>query len=54
MPSSVYRISASGNALRSSTTTTLTPKEIHQLGLEQAKALSARAETILRELHGLA
>ncbi len=36
------------DALRSSTTTTLTPKEIHELGLEQAKALSARAEVILR------
>jgi uncharacterized protein (DUF885 family) len=35
-------------ALKSSTTTTLTPKEIHELGLEQAKALSARAEVILR------
>jgi uncharacterized protein (DUF885 family) len=36
------------DALRSSTTTTLTPKEIHELGLEQAKALSARADVILR------
>lgn len=36
------------DALKSSTTTTLTPKEIHELGLEQAKALSARAEVILR------
>jgi Uncharacterized protein conserved in bacteria len=36
------------DALKSSTTTTLTPREIHELGLEQAKALSARAEVILR------
>ncbi|MBW8813168.1 MAG: DUF885 family protein [Caulobacterales bacterium] len=36
------------DALRNFTTTGLTPKEVHQLGLDQAKALSARAETILR------
>ena len=36
------------DALKSSTTTTLTPDEIHELGWEQAKALSARAETILQ------
>lgn len=35
------------DALKSSTTTTLTPDEIHELGWEQAKALSARAEVIL-------
>jgi uncharacterized protein (DUF885 family) len=37
------------DALRNFTTTTLTPKEIHQMGLEQAKALGARAEVILGE-----
>lgn len=36
-------------ALRQSTTTTLSPAEIHQIGLEQAKELSARADTILRK-----
>ncbi len=36
------------DALKSSTTTTLTPDEIHELGWEQARALSARAETILQ------
>ena len=36
------------DALKSSTTTTLTPDEIHELGWEQAKALSARAEVILK------
>lgn len=36
------------DALKSSTTTTLTPDEIHELGWEQAKALSARAEVILQ------
>jgi uncharacterized protein (DUF885 family) len=36
------------DALRNFTTTTLTPKEIHQMGLDQAKALGARAEVILR------
>ena len=36
------------DALKSSTTTALTPDEIHALGWEQARELSARAETILR------
>jgi uncharacterized protein (DUF885 family) len=36
------------DALRNFTTTTLTPKEVHQMGLETAKELGARAETILR------
>ena len=36
------------DALKSSTTTALTPDEIHELGWEQARALSARAETILK------
>ncbi|MDP3490551.1 MAG: DUF885 family protein [Phenylobacterium sp.] len=36
------------DALKSSTTTTLTPDEIHELGWEQAKALSVRAEVILQ------
>ncbi|MEW5688428.1 MAG: DUF885 family protein [Pseudomonadota bacterium] len=36
------------DALRNFTTTTLSPKEIHQMGLEQAKALGARAEVILK------
>jgi len=35
------------DALRSFTTTTLTPKEVHQMGLETAKELNARAEVIL-------
>ena len=35
------------DALRNFTTTTLTPKEVHQMGLETAKELGARAETIL-------
>jgi len=35
------------DALRNFTTTTLTPKEVHQMGLETAKELNARAETIL-------
>ncbi|WP_421932555.1 DUF885 domain-containing protein [Phenylobacterium sp.] len=35
-------------ALRNSTTTTLSAAEIHQIGLEQARELSARADTILR------
>ncbi|WP_309644427.1 DUF885 family protein [Phenylobacterium sp.] len=36
------------SALRAMTTTTLTAQEIHELGLEQAKALSARADVILK------
>lgn len=36
------------NALRGYTTTSLTPEEIHQTGLDQARELSARAEEILR------
>ena len=36
------------HALKASTTTNLTPDEIHQMGLEQAKELSARADTILK------
>ncbi|MFZ3005514.1 MAG: DUF885 family protein [Phenylobacterium sp.] len=35
-------------ALRNSTTTTLSAAEIHQIGLEQARELSARADTILK------
>jgi uncharacterized protein (DUF885 family) len=35
------------DALRNFTTTTLSPKEIHQMGLDQARELSARAEVIL-------
>lgn len=38
-----YRLS-----LKNSTTTTLTPDEIHELGLEQARALSARADELLK------
>ncbi len=36
------------DSLRNFTTTTLSPKEIHQMGLEQAKALGARADAILK------
>ena len=36
------------DALRNFTTTTLTPKEVHQMGLDTAKELGARAEVILR------
>ncbi|MFN3574901.1 MAG: DUF885 domain-containing protein [Phenylobacterium sp.] len=36
------------DALKSSTTTALTPDEIHELGWQQARELSARAETILQ------
>jgi uncharacterized protein (DUF885 family) len=36
------------HALHSSTTTRLTADEIHNIGLEQAKELSARAEVLLR------
>lgn len=35
------------DALRNFTTTTLSPKEIHRMGLEQARELGARAEAIL-------
>ncbi|MDP3869892.1 DUF885 family protein [Phenylobacterium sp.] len=35
-------------ALRNSTTTTLSAAEIHQIGLEQARELSERADTILK------
>lgn len=35
------------DALRNFTTTTLTPKEVHQMGLDTAKDLGARAEVIL-------
>ncbi|MBL8556549.1 MAG: DUF885 family protein [Phenylobacterium sp.] len=35
------------DALRNFTTTELTPREIHQMGLEQARELSARAEVLL-------
>ena len=37
-------------ALRSSTTTTLTPDEIHRQGLEELEALHARMDPILREI----
>jgi len=37
-------------SLRSSTTTTLTPDEIHQQGLEELAALHARMDPILREI----
>ncbi|HEY9219801.1 MAG TPA: DUF885 family protein, partial [Phenylobacterium sp.] len=36
------------HALRSSTTTRMTPDEIHQMGLDEAKRLSARADVLLR------
>ncbi len=36
------------HALRASTTTRLTADEVHNIGLEQARQLSARAEVILR------
>ncbi|MBV8910467.1 MAG: DUF885 family protein [Gammaproteobacteria bacterium] len=35
-------------ALRASTTTDMTPQEIHQLGLDQAKQLNARMDALLR------
>jgi uncharacterized protein (DUF885 family) len=35
-------------ALRQATTTDMTPQEVHQLGLEQAKDLSARMDALLR------
>jgi uncharacterized protein (DUF885 family) len=36
------------HALRASTTTSLTAEEVHQMGLEQARQLSARADVILK------
>ncbi|HVI34121.1 DUF885 domain-containing protein [Phenylobacterium sp.] len=36
-------------ALRGSTTTTLSPDEIHQIGLDQARELSARADVLLKK-----
>lgn len=36
-------------ALRGSTTTTLSPAEIHQMGLDQARQLSARADVLLKK-----
>jgi uncharacterized protein (DUF885 family) len=36
-------------ALRTSTTTTLSPDEIHQMGLDQARQLSERADVLLRK-----
>ena len=35
------------DALKNFTTTTLSPKEVHQMGLDQARELGARAEAIL-------
>jgi uncharacterized protein (DUF885 family) len=40
------------HALLASTTTRMTPDEIHQMGLDEARRLSARADVLLRE-HGL-
>lgn len=37
-------------ALRASTTTTMTPDEIHAIGLSELKSLQARMDTILKEL----
>jgi uncharacterized protein (DUF885 family) len=37
-------------ALRASTTTDMTPEQVHQLGLDQAKELNARMDTLLRSL----
>ena len=37
-------------ALKASTTTTLTPDEIHQIGLEELRALQGRMDPILRSL----
>ena len=36
-------------ALRQSTTTEMTPEEVHQLGLEQAKELNSRMDALLRQ-----
>jgi uncharacterized protein (DUF885 family) len=38
-----------GVALRGSTTTTLSPDEIHEMGLDQARQLSARADVLLKK-----
>ena len=38
-----------GVALRQSTTTEMTPEQVHQLGLEQAKELNSRMEALLRK-----
>ncbi|WP_044559286.1 DUF885 family protein [Azospirillum sp. B4] len=35
--------------LKSSTTTTLSPDEVHQIGLDQAKEIGARLDTLLKE-----
>ena len=37
-------------ALKASTTTKMTPEEVHQMGLEELRALQARMDTILRKL----
>ena len=37
-------------ALKASTTTTMTPDEVHQMGLEELRALQARMDPILRTL----
>ncbi len=37
-------------ALRAGTTTTMTPDEVHQMGLDELRALHARMDTILRSI----
>ena len=37
-------------ALKAATTTTLTPEEVHQMGLEEVRALHARMDPILKEI----
>ncbi|HET9459061.1 MAG TPA: DUF885 domain-containing protein, partial [Sphingomicrobium sp.] len=37
-------------ALKAATTTTLTPEEVHQMGLEEVQALHARMDPILKEI----
>ena len=37
-------------ALKASTTTTMTPEEVHQMGLEELRALQARMDPILKSL----
>jgi uncharacterized protein (DUF885 family) len=37
-------------ALKASTTTTMTPEEVHQMGLQELRALQARMDPILRSL----